>query len=186
MKSALVLYTNGTEDIEATAALDILHRGGVKVVTAAVTNDGSRMVELAHSSVIVCNLTFEDVTDDYDLIVIPGGPGTINFAKCPALIEKLQKQLDRGALIGAICAAPGVVLYAQGIIDENTTATCYPGCECGKHFSTKGVCVSENDKIITARSPQYAIEFGLKMLEYLVDKETADRVASSILYKPSL
>ncbi len=186
MKTALVLYTNGTEDIEATAALDVLHRGGVRVVTAAVTNDGSRMVELAHSTVIVCNLAFEDVTEDYDLIVVPGGPGTKNFAECPALIEKLKKQQERGALIGAICAAPGVVLYTKGLIDENTNATCYPGCECGKHFSTKGVCVSENGKIITARSASYAIEFGLKMLECLVDKETADHVAASLLYKPSL
>ena len=31
MSTALVFYTNGTEDIEVTATVDVLDRGGVKI-----------------------------------------------------------------------------------------------------------------------------------------------------------
>jgi len=181
MKKALILYTNGTEDIEATAALDILHRGGIRITTAAVTDDGTRMVSLAHGSVIVCNLALEDVTDTFDLIVVPGGPGTPNLAKNKKLLNMLEEQKAQGRFIGAICAAPGVVLYANGIIDDNTEAACYPGCECGKKFSKKGVAVSGDGTIITARSANYAIPFGLELLKALSGKAVADKIASDLL-----
>ena len=43
MSTALVFYTNGTEDIEVTATVDVLDRGGVKITKAAVTEDGSKV-----------------------------------------------------------------------------------------------------------------------------------------------
>ena len=52
MSKALIVYTHGTEDIESTAVLDILKRGGVNVVTASVSADGSRLVNLAHGSTL--------------------------------------------------------------------------------------------------------------------------------------
>ncbi len=181
MKTALVLYTKGTEDIEVTAALDVLHRGGVQVTTAAVTSDGTRMVELAHGTVAVCNLNLDDVKNEYDLIVVPGGPGTRNFAASEKVIEMLKEQKEKGRLIGAICAAPGVVLYSHGLIDDDTHAACYPGCECGKNFSKDGVAVSEDGKIITARSAHYAIGFGLEMLKALMGQAVSDKIAADLL-----
>ncbi len=181
MKKALILYTNGTEDIEVTAALDVLHRGGVKVKTAAATDESSRMVALAHGTVVVCDANIDDLDEDFDLIVVPGGPGTKSFANNEKVIELLKKQKDQGKLIGAICAAPGVVLYSHGLIDDNTTAACYPGCECGKDFSKQGVAVSEDGKIITARSANYAIAFGLEMLKALCGEDVSKKIAADLL-----
>ena len=95
--------------------------------------------------------------------------------------EEILVQKAKGKLIGAICAAPGVVLYSHGLIDDKTTASCYPGCECGKNFSKQGVSVSEDGKIITARSAHYAIAFGLEMLKALSGEETSLKVARDLL-----
>ena len=122
MKTALILYTDGTGDIEVTAALDVLHRGGVKITTAAVTDESSRMVPLAHGTVVVCDTNIDELEGEYDLIVIPGGPGTRNMAQNGKVIDLLKDQKAKGKLIGAICAAPGVVLYSHGLIDDKTTA----------------------------------------------------------------
>lgn len=181
MKTALILYTNGTEDIEVTAALDVLHRGGVKVTTVAVTDESSRMVELAHGTVAVCDTNIDEVEGEYDLIVVPGGPGTRYMGQNEKVIELLKEQKSKGKLIGAICAAPGVVLYSHGLIDDNTTAACYPGCECGKNFSKQGVAVSEDGKIITARSAHYAIAFGLEMLKALAGENVSRKIAEDLL-----
>ena len=158
MKTALILYTNGTEDIEVTAALDVLHRGGVKITTAAVTDESSRMVPLAHGTVVVCDTNIDELEGEYDLIVIPGGPGTRNMAQNGKVIDLLK-----------------------GLIDDKTTASCYPGCECGKNFSKQGVSVSEDGRIITARSAHYAIAFGLEMLKALSGEEISLKVARDLL-----
>ena len=79
MSKALIVYTQGTEDIESTAVLDILKRGGVNVVTASVSADGSRLGNLAHGSTLLCQQNIEDVNEDFDLIVVPGGPGTKSY-----------------------------------------------------------------------------------------------------------
>lgn len=181
MKTALILYTNGTEDIEVTAALDVLHRGGVKITTAAVSDESSRMVALAHGTVAVCDTNIDELEEEFDLIVVPGGPGTKYMGQNDKVIELLKAQKNKGKLIGAICAAPGVVLYSHGLIDDKTTASCYPGCECGKNFSKQGVSISEDGKIITARSANYAIAFGLEMLKALSGEEVSLKVARDLL-----
>ena len=181
MKTALILYTNGTEDIEVTAALDVLHRGGVKVTSAAVTDESSRMVALAHGTVAVCDTNIDELEGEFDLIVVPGGPGTKAMGKNDKVIDLLKAQKEKGKLIGAICAAPGVVLYSHGIIDDKTTAACYPGCECGKTFTKQGVAVSEDGKVITARSAHYAIAFGLEMLKALCGESISTKIARDLL-----
>lgn len=46
MTTALVVCTNGTEDIEYLSCVDILNRGGVHVTTCAVNTRLSRFVEI--------------------------------------------------------------------------------------------------------------------------------------------
>ena len=46
MKTALVPLADGFEDIEAVSIIDVLRRGGVQVVTAALGQD--RLVRSAH------------------------------------------------------------------------------------------------------------------------------------------
>lgn len=47
MKKALVIYANGSEDLEVTAIADVLARGQVEVTKAALTASGVE-VKLSH------------------------------------------------------------------------------------------------------------------------------------------
>ena len=182
MSKALIVYTQGTEDIESTAVLDILKRGGVNVVTASVSADGSRLVNLAHGSTLLCQQNIEDVNEDFDLIVVPGGPGTKSYSGCQKLIDMLKSQKEKKGLIGAICAAPGFILYSCGILKNTEKASTYPGCECGAKFSEKPVSVNPEENIITGRGPNYAIPFALELLKALEGEAKAKEVADGILF----
>ncbi len=184
MATCLVIYANGSEDIEVTTQTDILTRGGVKVTKAALCDEGTT-VTLAHGTKVICDANLEDCKDSlYDLIVIPGGlDGSIACRDSATLIKMLKAQKARGAYIGAICAAPGFVLGTHGIIGENDLATGYPGCtDTIKNLSTVGVVVNKEAKIITGKGPAFSFAFGYAMLEALMGKEVCDKVKDGMLY----
>ncbi|MBQ9275174.1 MAG: DJ-1/PfpI family protein [Succinivibrio sp.] len=181
MKTALLVYANGTEDIEITAPADVLSRGGVKVTRAAVTASGNE-VTLAHGTVVKCDKNLNDCTGPYDLIVVPGGlPGAEYCRDSPKLIALLKEQQQQGRLIGSICASPGFVLATHGIITTQS-ATGYPGC-CDniQNYTGAGVQLSEDGKIITGKGPGFALQFALTLLKSLCGKEVAQKVAAGML-----
>ena len=100
MKKALVVYANGSEDMEVTAVTDILNRGKVKVIKAAVAKDGVE-VTLAHGTKVICDENIASCNDVYDAIVIPGGlNGANNCRDCDVLIEEsLKEQISKNALL---------------------------------------------------------------------------------------
>ena len=59
MKKALVPLADGFEDIEAVAVIDILRRGGVEVVTAALSAEPSALS--AHGIRMVSDAVLDDV-----------------------------------------------------------------------------------------------------------------------------
>ncbi|MBQ7606462.1 MAG: DJ-1/PfpI family protein [Desulfovibrionaceae bacterium] len=186
MKTALVIYAHGSEDIEVTASADILNRGGVKVTRAAVNDDGTKNVILAHGTVVVCDANIHDITDTYDVIVIPGGlAGSEHCRDSHILIEKLKQQKAEGRLIAAICAAPGFVLQTHGLLANGVMATCYPGCNDQgiENLSADGVVHDTNAHIITGKGPGFALDFGLTILEALAGKDVRDSVARGMLLK---
>ena len=76
MAKVYEFLSNGFEDIEALAPIDILRRGGIEVKTVSVTGDS--FVETAHGITLKTDLKFEDITDfaDVDAMLLPGGlPG---------------------------------------------------------------------------------------------------------------
>ncbi len=66
-------------------------------------------------------------TNEYDMIVVPGGrPGVDTLAKSALLVEMLRKQKAGNRFYCAISAAPSLVFGANGLIDDEY-ATAYPG-----------------------------------------------------------
>ena len=184
MTCALVGYANGSEDLEVTAAADILARGGVQVVKAAVVEQGLT-VTLAHGTQVVCDANIADCKDQYDVIVIPGGlQGAENCRDCPILLQLLQKQQAEGRYIAAICAAPGFVLAHHGIITDKVKATGYPGCADNiKCYCEDGAVVDEDAKIITGKGPAFAMDFAFKILDCLQGPAVTAQVKQGMLYQ---
>jgi len=181
-KKVLIALANGFEEIEATIIIDVLRRAELNVVIAGV---GGRLITGAHGLKVEADSPIEEEKDLPDAIVLPGGmPGSANLQKSKALNDLLAKMNEKGQLIGAICAAPAVVLSPAGILDGRK-ATCYPGCE--DQFSDQVTYLQDpvvkDGHVFTSRGPGSAFEFSLALVAQLVDPSTADQLAKRLLVK---
>lgn len=180
MKKAIVILAEGFEEIEAVTCIDLLRRGGIEVVAAALDDI---KVKGARGITLLSDTTLDKITSGFDACILPGGmPGTKRLAaseKVSLLIKKMHRERK---IIAAICAAPALVLAPAGIL-ENKTATCFPGMEdnftVGTAYKDADVVTDEN--IITSQGPATAMAFAIKIVEKLAGKETSEKVRLSIL-----
>ena len=83
--------------------------------------------------------------------------------------------------MAAICAAPSVLGHL-GLL-EGKKAVCYPGFEDelkGAEVLKETVVFDNN--IITSRGMGTAMDFGLKLVELLADKNTAQQLGKGVIY----
>ena len=177
MNKALFLLADGFEELEFIAPYDILHRGGVDVIAASIS-DKSEVVGAHGLRVLTESIT------DFNMLILPGGGvGTENLLKSQQVKDLLIKSYAAGKKIAAICAAPKVLANA-GILKKHE-ATSYPGARsevephCKKYLDIP-VVVSEN--IITSRSAGTAAEFGFTLLSILTNFETSDEVKRKMFF----
>jgi len=165
----LVPLAEGFEEIEALAVVDILRRAGIEAVMVGL--QGS-IVTGSHGIRVFADKKINEINpEDYDGIVLPGGdPGYKNLAKSGKILEIIRKFNSEGKLVAAICASPAVLAKA-GILQDKK-ATIYPGMEKEIPYPrSEKVVVDEN--VITSQAPGTAIEFALKIVEYLLGKDKA-------------
>lgn len=165
----LVPLANGFEDIEAFSVIDVLRRAGIEVDTVGIP---SNMVTSKVGVRVIADKSLKDVKiEEYDGIVLPGGdPGYKNLEKSKEVIDMIKKMDEKKKLIAAICASPSI-LAKIGILDDKK-ATIYPGMErLIPHPRDERVVVDKN--VITSQGPGTAIEFSLKIVEYLSGKQKA-------------
>ena len=179
MARVLVPLAEGFEDLEAVTIVDVLRRGGVEVVTASISD--APEVRGARGIVMRADALLADVAAcDYAAIVLPGGEGVARLKSCPLLIDRLRRQADAGLLIGAICAAPTLLVEA-GLLDEETQVTCYPTCQEELDREWSPAPVVADGRIITGQAPGSALLFSLVVLQTIAGAETAMQVAGGMV-----
>lgn len=177
--TVLVPLEEGFEEVEAVTIVDVLRRGGVDVVTAALGS--SLEVSGAHGMTLHADALYKDVAaKDYAAIVLPGGPGTSEMRTNEALLERLREQKAGNRLIAAICAAP-LVLMDAGVLEQGQHITCYPTCEPELDRTCAAVPVVEDGLIITGQAPGAALLFALIVLKTLAGEDVAKRVANGLV-----
>ena len=179
-KKAYVFLAEGFEVTEALATVDVLRRARLDVTTVSI----SHSLEVMSSNRILVKadrLFSESSLSDGDAIVLPGGmPGTLNLEHFEPLIDLILEYHRTGKLIGAICAAPSILGHLNLLKDEEAIA--YPGFENDLY----GATVSDNSVVrshqfITARGMGVSHKFALKIVETLLDEETATQVAATAI-----
>lgn len=81
MKSALVIITEGSEDLECVTVMDVLRRGGVKVTVASVSQDTT--VQCANGTKVVADVALSAVKEnEFDALVLPGGGKAAETYSC--------------------------------------------------------------------------------------------------------
>jgi protein deglycase len=183
----LLAVADGSEEIEAATVADVLVRAGAAVTIAAA--GGRRAVRMSRGLVVEADALVEDVARDhrdYDLVVLPGGmPGAEHLRDCKQLETLLRAAAadPEGPVIGAICAAPAVVLAHYGLLGSRD-ATCYPApkfVQMLHHLSEGDVVVSADRRFITSRGPATAMPFALALVERLYGKPLADKLSKELL-----
>lgn len=173
---ALVILAEGFEDIEAFAAIDVLHRAGVDVTKSGIS---SKIVTSMHGVKVMIDKTLSDISSsDFDMLVLPGGPGYRNLLNSSAVLNIIKEFNKQGKIIGAICAAP-VVLAAAGILDDKI-ACVYPGLE-SKIPKVRDAKVIASGNIITSQGPGTAIEFALMLVERAIGKRESLKIREQII-----
>ncbi|MHC4109856.1 MAG: DJ-1 family glyoxalase III [Planctomycetota bacterium] len=177
-KKVLVAIADGTEELEAVTIIDVLRRAEADVTVASV---GNKQVTASRGVNLVADAVISDcVGTVYDLIALPGGmPGAEHLRDSKELIEMLNEQAASGRLYAAICASPAIVLKPHGLLKDKK-ATCYPSLllDLDNPEQTK-VVVDGN--CITSQGPATALEFSLKLIELLFDKQKSQEVAKAML-----
>lgn len=179
MKRVAVLLADGFEEVEAVTPVDFLRRAGIDAITAGVV---SRDVTGSHNLRVTADTTIAELPGDLDGVVLPGGSrGAEGIASSPAAMALIGSLLEGGKLVAAICASPGVVLGAHGLL-EGRSFTCYPGFESralSGTFVEKRVVSDRN--LLTSRAPGTAAEFAEAIIAYLVGPDAAKRVHDATL-----
>lgn|SRR5487761_2074573 len=179
MKSVLVLFAEGSEELEAVTVVNILRRAGI-LVTLAGLNAGA--IRGSRGVTIQPDTTLNEVQhDSFDMIVLPGGqPGTRHLQADARVIRLVQKMAQQGNFVAAICAAP-VVLATAGLLNYKQ-ATCFPTCLDGfANVQIKTGAIVEDGKLITSRGPGTAMDFALTLVERLAGQEKRIEVESGLV-----
>ena len=179
MKSALVLFAQGSEELEAVTIVNILRRGGIDVTMAGLTGGALRG---ARGITITPDTTLDAVLhDSFDMIVLPGGqPGTNHLKDDARLRALLNSTAKQGKYVAAICAAP-IVLAAAGLLDGKQ-ATCYPGSlDAFPAVLHKTSAIVEDGKLITSRGPGTAMDFALILVERLAGAAKRHEVETGLV-----
>ena len=179
MKTVLVIFAEGSEELEAVTIVTILRRGGVLVTLAGLTNGalrGSRGITLQPDTTLDTTLNQE-----FDMIVLPGGqPGTNNLKTDARVLQLLQKMSAQDKYVTAICAAPSVLATA-GLLNGKR-ATSFPNALSSfPNIDLQTAAVVEDGKLITSRGPGTAMDFSFTLLERLLGAEKRVEVEAGLV-----
>lgn len=171
---AMMLISDGFEEIEAFTIVDVLRRVRVNITIVGLI---STVVESERGVKVITDKRFSDIDpNSYDILLLPGGSSYKSLMNSQAVLNIIRDFNRKGKLIGAICAAP-CVLAKAGVLNDRL-ATVYPGLEkeVPKPRDAK-IVVDKN--IVTSRSPGTAMDFALKIAEILAGKREVKRLKES-------
>ena len=178
-KTVLTLLADGFEEIEATAPIDLLRRAEAEVTVASCSDS----LDVTGRSTITlrADTLLSHVPDPlaFDLLVLPGGPAVFELRKRPEIIDLIRDFADTGKPIGAICAAPLLLLDA-GVITSDSTCTAHGSTEEEIPQLSKNKAVVQDGQIITSRGAGTAVKFGLALIQELFGQEKANEIRASI------
>ncbi len=176
----LYMFHEGMEDIEAVTPLDLLRRAECEVMTVSVSTE--RQVITKNDVPMMADECLRQPinVDDFDALVIPGGPGIYPLRTHGYLSNIIDSMYQEHKWIAAICAAP-LLLNDQGLL-EGRDYTSHPSTqdELKDRIDDKKVVV--DGCVITSQGAGTSVEFGLKLVEIFASKEKAIEIGKAICF----
>lgn len=162
-KVCIVIAPKDYQDHEYEIPKNILESANQTIVIAS-SNTGIATGKLGGQTNV--DIAIEEINpDNFDAILLVGGPGAVIYQQDQKLHEKLNEFNEKNKIISAICIAPTVLAYA-GILNgkKATTWTDEENTQINL-IESKGAIytnedVTKDENIITANGPSAAEKFG--------------------------
>lgn len=180
MKKAAILISNGFEEGETMAVIDVFRRAGVRCDLVSAQDE---VVESNTHVRVFADLMMDESLRDYDMLIVPGGSPHINTipenAQAMDIIRAFYADPEK-YLVG-ICSGP--VVFSKGGLLKGRKVTSYPGEKYEKYFtdaeySTDMIVV--DDHLVTCRGPVTGFCLGFTLLDLL--GEDGNKMRKRMLY----
>ncbi len=171
-KKIMILMVNKTSVMESLDVYDILKREELEV--DLVSMEKTKQITLWPLVKIETDKIISEVNlDDYQALIVPGGPGHTGIDAHKDIDKILKHFVDEDKLIGAICAGP-TILGKRGYY-KNKTVTSFPGVQKtleGANVVQDPVVVDGN--FVTAKNNMTSALFGIELVRKLVGDSKAE------------
>jgi protease I len=161
---ALIMIGEGFEDSEFFYPYYRLREEGIEVDVAAPQ---SGQVTGKHGYSFNAQITIEEaVSNEYDVLILPGGKGPEAVRLIPQAVEIVQKICKQDKPIGAICHGGQILISADVLKDKK--ATCWKGIKddllmAGAQYTDSEVVVDGN--LVTSRCPGDLPAFSRELMQ---------------------
>jgi putative intracellular protease/amidase len=184
MRVAIALFPRNTA-LDAIGPYEVLQR----VPSIDVVFVGARRGEVRTDNGmlgLMCDASFEEVTDP-DVLLVPGGVGTRALVRDEAMLDWVR-EVHRNTLFTTSVCTGSLVLAAAGLLDGLTAATHW-SCQdmlssLGAVYTPQRVVEHLPQRIITAAGVSSGIDMALRLVELLVDRQSAEASQLMIEYDP--
>lgn len=181
-KRVCVLIADGTEEMEAVIAVDVLRRAHISVFLAGVGEE-TRMVTTSRGVRIAPDGAWDPAeASRFDVLVIPGGlGGTQAMRQDESVKQAVRDFMQAGKIVASLCAGP-TVLQDAGVL-AGRTYTSHPN---SRAELTAGTWVDQpvvlDGNLLTSQAPGTAFAFALKLAGILESDEAARVIAEGMRF----
>jgi len=149
---ALIISADNFEDSELLVPYYRLQEAGIEVIVASLCREA---IKGKHGYEVAVTMKLEEVnSDDYAVLVLPGGKAPAVLRKEPKALEIARNFFSHGKPVAAICHGPQILISA-GLL-KGRRATCYQSVadelkEAGGLYEDLEVVIDVN--LVTSRQP---------------------------------
>ena len=117
---------------------------------------------------------------DYDVVIVPGGPGARALSRDPAVVQRLET-FPRGRLMASVCTG-ALLLGAAGRLMQKRATTHHASMNLHETYGavpTKGRVVDDG-QTVTAGGVTCALDLGVSLLRRYVSDEAVRKIAEQM------
>ena len=157
-KAAMIIAFDKFRDEEYKEPKDLLEKSGAQITTVSSKLGTAKG---KHGLPANVELTLDKLkVKEFDAILFIGGPGCYSYYDDPTAHRIAQETLKEGKILGAICAAPGILANAGVLKGKKATMFADDGTLAKGGATYTGQGVEIDGKIITATGPSTARAWG--------------------------
>ncbi|WP_062348896.1 DJ-1/PfpI family protein [Herbidospora yilanensis] len=155
------------------------------VTVAFVAGEPGPVVDDRDSLSITATATYDDLPDP-DVVLVPGGPGTVGALGDRRLIEWIRSAHRTSAWTASVCSGAFLLAHA-GVLDGLPATTHWGFHDQLAAFGAVPAAgrVVTQGKVVTAAGVSAGVDMALTLLALLRDEDTARAVQLAIEYDPA-